>query len=329
MPTLNRAAVALVALALDGCLPTTTSTDSTHTDLPACAQETVEPGDASASPPVYFNHAYVVVTDPTDQALQTNAYLASFVDVEVRTTVRPDSTYTGTYLNFEHTYLEFFPTSAFDSVLGESGIALGDELEGGLAEIGAKWGDALDGEVSEIYPIERENADGETVPWFDLVYPYWADTYAGASINVWAMEYVPNAGETAPRTRQVERAVRYAPEKPARDVTDVLLEIPQPDLDLMRTTFSSLGFAVEDQGDGFRAVSPLDHGVGRAYHVQLAGADRVGLVAIALAIDPATPSHVEPLGDGSLEVGVDAADQATLWFYGADEADRALLNDCR
>ena len=59
--------------------------------------------------PVYINHTLGVFKPATIEAIQTNAYLnTTFIDVEVRTTERPDITYTGTYLNGRVTYFELF-----------------------------------------------------------------------------------------------------------------------------------------------------------------------------------------------------------------------------
>ena len=67
-----------------------------------------DPGADEAGPgQLYLNHGFGVMSKATIDALQSSDYLKNeFIDVETRTTVRPDNTYSGTYLNTRETYLE-------------------------------------------------------------------------------------------------------------------------------------------------------------------------------------------------------------------------------
>lgn len=278
---------------------------------------------SAGAAPVYFNHTYGVISKATVTALQTNAWLAStFVDVELRTTVRPDLTYTGTYLNTRETYLEFFAEKEFfGSPVGVTGLGLGDEVTGGLQTVKTRW-DAAYG-ANEVDPISLTShaIDGAQVPWFNQTGPKWAD--ASEFTGLWAMEYVPNAGSTAPRTRHEERAARYDASKLAQNVQAVFYGIPDADRANFEKGLRAVGWTILPLGADWIAVSPWDNGTRRVLHVQPASPGRTGVLGIVWRLNRFA-AHVEQLGDATLKVGLFGRPYAMLWLVPPTAHDEAV-----
>lgn len=279
---------------------------------------------AATAVPVYFNHAFDMVSLATTEALQTNAYLRNeFVDVELRTTVRPDLTYTATYLNMRQTYLEFFPVGTFGYPLGAYGIAIGDEVTGGMDWIIDQWQAEFGEDQSQQSLISRE-VNGVTVPWFQIGTLDWAN--ASEYTSFWAMEYVPDAGSTAPRTRLTERATRYQPSKLARDVDAILFGIPEVDRENIMRTLRAVGWRIIDLGaNRFVALSPVDGGgKPRAFVGVPAEPGRFGMLALLIRLNRFA-RHREQLGDALLDVGVGGLPYAILWVVPPSPSHAALL----
>lgn len=298
-----------------GCL-----TDDATPDLAATSADVQQ-----ATPSVYFNHTYGLMSEATVNALQTNQYLANqFIDVEIRTTVRPDMTYTGTYLNTRETYLEFFPEGTFGYPIGVTGLAVGDEVAGGVEWIRDRWVSAF-GEtaVDPVTMISRE-IDGVVTPWFLTTAPTWANL--SAYTGLWAMQYASDPGSTAPRTRHQERASRYKPGKLAQNVQAVIYGYPDDDRRSMQASLAAVGWSITSAGAGFVAVSPLDTGTRRVIYAQPASPGRIGLLAVLWRLNRTAPAHTEQLGDAVLQVAPLGLPYASLWFVppvAADET-RAL-----
>jgi hypothetical protein len=281
----------------------------------------VTPADSTASSedlvsvdvPVYLNHTYGMMSAATITALQTNTYLSSqFVDVELRTTVRPDLTYTGTYLNTRETYLEMFPEGTFGFPIGVSGLGLGDEVAGGVQAVHDKWATAFGAAQVDDVTLTSRQINGALVPWFNQTGPKWADI--SDFTGVWAMEYVPDAGSTAPRTRHTERAARYDAAKLARNIQALIYGLPDGDRANQITTLKAVGWTVTSFGTEFVAVSPLDNGTRRVILATAASPGRIGLLAVIWRLNRATAPHTEQLGDAVLDVAPHGVPYASLWF---------------
>ncbi len=303
------------------CLVSCVTADESTADPTTVSSASVQ----QATPPVYLNHTYGLMSAATVNALQTNRYLNDeFVDVEIRTTVRPDLTYTGTYLNTRETYLEFFPEGTFGYPIGVSGLALGDEVAGGVEAIRARWVSAFgDANVEPVFLVSR-TVNGTVVPWFYETLPSWANL--SAFTGVWAMQYVPDPGSTAPRTRHQERASRYNPGKLAQNVQALIYGLPDDDRQNMRTTLAAVGWTIATVDTGFVAVSPLDNGTHRVILAQPASPGRLGLLAVFWRLNRASPARTEHLGDAVLQIAPLRLPYASLWFVppvAADET-RAL-----
>jgi hypothetical protein len=277
---------------------------------------------APAVPAVYLNHTYGVLSPATVTAMQTNAYLNDqFVDVELRTTVRPDMTYTGTYLNTRETYLEFFPEGTFGYPIGVTGLALGDEVDGGVEWVRDRWVSLFgDANVDPVNLVSRE-VDGVVVPWFEETAPAWANL--SAYTGLWAMQYVPDPGQAAPRTRHQERAARYNPAKLAQNVQALIYGYPDDDRASMQRSLAAVGWTVAPVGTGLVAVSPLDTGTRRVIYAVPSTPDRIGLLAVIWQLNHGAPSHTEQLGDAVLQVAPRGLPYASLWFVPPVAADEA------
>ncbi|MBK7859570.1 MAG: hypothetical protein IPJ65_13320 [Archangiaceae bacterium] len=270
--------------------------------------------------PVYFNHTYGILPEPAVTAMQNSAWLKNnFIDVEVRTTVRPDMTYTGTYLNMRETYLEFFPEGTFGYPLGVSGIALGDEVTGGVDKLVSKWQAEFGASEASLDTVSR-TINGVDVPWFRTADVHWS--WVSDYTAFWAMEYFPNAGQTAPRTRHEERAARYAPGKLAQNVVAAIYGLPKSDRQNVRRTFKSAGMPVFGNDDHFVALTAVDHGTRRAYDVVPDADGRRGLLGLVIRMNR-VERHSEQLGPARLETGIGGLPYAVLWFVAPTAADTA------
>jgi hypothetical protein len=297
--------------------------------------------ESTSPPPIYFNHVEAFVSQATVAAMQSSSYLnGTFSDVQVRTTVRPDLTYTGTYLNFHDTYLEFFPFGTFGAPNGESGIGQSDEVAGGyqaiLAEMEAQFGK---GNATNVL-ISRQlpDGDGGTVmtPWFQQDFPNWDNL--SATFGVWTEEYVPPVpGSTAPGTRSQFLAPRYAPDKLAENVEVAVLALADADRANLLATWQALGVSTVtlgtmDDGDGgtiaksFTAFTANDPDTARVYYIEPADGTRQGAIGYAIHLNGQSwESHVEQLGDATLTVSPDGTPFAYLWLTPPTAAEQAMV----
>jgi hypothetical protein len=296
-------------------------------DAPPSGEPSGEPSGAieSASAvtvPVYMNHAIGVFSQATIDALQTDRYLNdTFVDVEVRTTVRPDITYTGTYLNTRFTYLETFADGMLGLTRNVYELATGTEAAGSSEQVQQAW-NAEFGEHQTAIPTISRDRNGVQVPWFRLVVPEWSN--AAATTAVFNLEYVPDPGSSIPRTREQERAARYQPAKLAQDIQAVLFAGPVAERELLRRALAVVGWTTIVRSDGFLALSPRDHGTRRAILVVDPQPGRAGMLGVVFRLNRLA-RHTEQLGDAQLHVGSLGLPFATLWFVPPSAADEATL----
>jgi hypothetical protein len=288
--------------------------------------ETAQGSDALASPvpPIFFNHTFGVMSAATVNALQTNTWLNNeFIDVEMRTTVRPDITYTGTYLNMRETYLEFFADGVFyGSPIGVTGIGLGDEATGGIQKIVVAWQKEFGATEAYQTKISR-TVNNVSTPWFELAGMSWSDNSAWTS--AWGMEYEPDPGQSAPRTRHEERSVRYAPGKLAQNVLAAIYGLPLADRQNLRRSMKAAGLLVTGDDNHFIALSAWDHGTRRVWAIQPDATGRRGLLGLVLQMNRYV-HHTEQLGDAVLEAGVAGLPIAALWFVPPTAADHATAS---
>lgn len=133
--------------------------------------------------PLRLNHLYRVVDAETFAAARDSAWLREvFAPGELRTTRRPDWTYTGLYWYGASTYLELFEEGAQGPV-GASGLAFAIEEAGGTAAVADAFRASL-GESAHRLVVRPVGEDA--VPWFHIAHAV-PDTRD--ALKLWTMEY--------------------------------------------------------------------------------------------------------------------------------------------
>lgn len=134
-------------------------------------------------PPLLLNHLYRVVDAETFEAARTSSWLREvFAPSEVRTTNRPDWSYSGLYFYGTTTYLELFEEGAQGPV-GASGLALGLEQAGSTPTVADAWREAIGDAETRI--VVRPVGD-DAVPWFHIAH---AVPDRRDRLHLWSMEY--------------------------------------------------------------------------------------------------------------------------------------------
>ena len=135
------------------------------------------------TPPLRLNHLFRVVDAETFAAARDSAWLREvFAPFELRTTTRPDWTYTGLYWYGTSTYLELFEEGPQGPV-GASGMAFAIEDSGATPAVAESLREGL-GEATHRLAVRPVGDD--TLPWFHLAHAV-PDTRAG--LKLWTMEY--------------------------------------------------------------------------------------------------------------------------------------------
>lgn len=143
--------------------------------------------------PLRLNHLYRVVDRETFAAARDSSWLRGLLaPSEVRTTRRPDWTYTGLYLYGSSTYLELFEAGEQGPV-GSTGLAFAIETAGASSAVA----DALRASVGEVATrlvvrptgtTDAATAIGvpESAPWFHITH---AVPDRREQLHLWTMEY--------------------------------------------------------------------------------------------------------------------------------------------
>src|SRR5262245_28226860 len=94
---------------------------------------------------VPLNHFFLTVDADTYKAIESSEFLRNeFAPFEQRTTVRKDTTYTGSYFYGQNTYFEFFEVGrSIGRLVGSSAIAFGVETPGASPGLRQKLEGAL------------------------------------------------------------------------------------------------------------------------------------------------------------------------------------------
>lgn len=134
-------------------------------------------------PPLLLNHLYRVVDTETFEAARHSSWLREvFAPSEIRTTNRPDWSYTGLYFYGTTTYLELFEQGA-QGPAGTSGLAFGIEQAGTTPAVAEAWRAALgDAETRVVVRPLGEDA----MPWFHIAH---AVPDRRDRLHLWSMEY--------------------------------------------------------------------------------------------------------------------------------------------
>ncbi len=221
-------------------------------------------GSAADGAPVFLNHFFVVVSAATYEAARKDAFLTSeFAPFEARTTVRNDTSYTGSYWYGRHTYFELFEPGS-QGPEGASGLALGVEQPGASAGVRQRWQEALGSAGSG--PVTRKTETGE-VPWFEMSY---ASAIPG--LRVFLMEYDKHFlarwyGELTPARgiaradvldRYVARIGRASQREQALlgDVTGLEIAMAPADRETLVRQLRAVAWIARDAGDAVVCTGP-------------------------------------------------------------------------
>lgn len=204
---------------------------------------------------VFLNHFFVVVDEPTYEAIQASDYLREFFSVtEERVTERNDASYSGYYMYGRNTYFEFLTESLNP---WESAIILSGDAEGAMERVKGS-------QIPQLYigttPITRE-FEGRQVPWFSIAgnlgYPERRE------FGVGIMEYHPSYLSEyypmkEPRSRGVSREevlTRYASilgesqeDRILNDVVGITVSVTPTERSALLRFFGSLGFDSVTEG---------------------------------------------------------------------------------
>jgi hypothetical protein len=314
-----------VLFALTFTLPCLAGCGASHTDPTDTSTSPLESQSRNDDPiiPVYLNHTFVMLSQATYDALATDAYLNdTFVNVQIRTTQSTLGSYTGTYFNFERTYVENMAVGTLGYPAGVYGIVLTNDVAGGFDQLWNRWNTQFGAANVLEFPVSR-TVNGVDTPWFLYVQPTWSWNANYTAIG--GIQYDPAAGSTTPITRAQNLASLYDPTKLAHNITDGVYAVPATDWDLTQQTFTSAGWTVRPEGPaGFEALSPSDPFVARRVHAVPATSTLLGTLGVRISLNR-YDRHCEQLGDALLEVGVGGQKAAEMWYVPPTPELRAAL----
>ena len=275
----------------------------------------------SNMPPVSLNHVYRVLDRESFRAADASEYLRTqFAPFERRTTKSGDDTWTGLYFYGESTYFEFLQADPKrDRPVGQSGIALGIEAEGGSAAVRKALGALKLGDAKTIERT-RETA-GKMVPWFrmtgfepiDSVLVYWVMEYSPSFLKEWHPELRPGLSGISRKAvlerYQAKAALTVPPKDPLfKNVTGFRLALDAARSESLGKALAALGYRREAKDGGTTWLGPdvrVDVGP--------ASGESQGITAIDMVLTrkPEEPKVLE-LGRARLEVRTDGT--ATFRF---------------
>ena len=274
-------------------------------------------------PPVYLNHVYRVLDAESFKAADASEYLRTeFAPFERRTTKSGDDTWTGLYYYGESTYFEFLQADPKrDRPVGQSGIALGIETEGGSAAV-RKALDAPKLGIGEAKTVERtRETAGKMVPWFkmtgfdpiDSVLVYWVMEYSPSFLKEWHPELRPGLSGISRKTvlerYQAKAALTVPPKDPLlKNVTGFRLALESGRAGSLGKALAALGYRREAKGETATWLGPDVR-----IEVVPASGETQGITAIDMVLTrkPEEPKVLE-FGRARLEIRPDGT--ATFRF---------------
>jgi hypothetical protein len=272
-------------------------------------------------PPVLLNHLYRVLDAETFRAADASEYLRTeFAPFERRTTRSGDDTWTGLYYYGESTYFEFLQADPKrNRPVGQSGIALGVETEGGSAAVRQALDGLNRGDAKSIART-RETA-GKMVPWFrmtgfeptDPILVSWVMEYSPSFLKQWHPDLRPGLSGISRKAvlerYQAKAALTVPPKDPLlKNVTGFRMALDSARAESFGRELAVLGFRKEAKAEGSTWLGPDL----RIDIVPAAGEAR-GIIAIDMVLTrkPEQPKTLE-LAGARLEIRSDGT--ATFHF---------------
>lgn len=247
--------------------------------------------ESQAPRPPALNHVYIVVDDPTFEALRGDAALAALLgrtDGGLPDYAPPGPDADRIFFRGRQTYLEIFaPDNRFNEPVGKVGLGLGLDAPAEFDAVEQAWRKHC-GDRARRTPVAYSRTTPPT-PWYDAV--QCDDTAAGPDLAVWAMVYRPEfqrwqagAPSSAPVTRRADILAPRALAGQGRfDIAGLTLALSADLRERLIGQLVAAGFkrrdvpdAVELQGEALllRLVEP---------------SERKGLIAIELTTAAGSP----------------------------------------
>ncbi|BCS34188.1 hypothetical protein TBR22_A34170 [Luteitalea sp. TBR-22] len=255
--------------------------------------------------PLRLNHLFRVVDAETFAAARDSAWLREvFAPGELRTTRRPDWTYTGLYWYGISTYLELFEEGP-QGPIGASGIAFAIEEPGATAAIASALRQSL-GEADHRLVVRPVGDD--TVPWFHIAHAV-PDQRAG--LKLWTMEYhadflagwhaahTPARGITRAEVLERYAAVSPGPARPLLgDVVAVTMAVTPAERGFLLRHVEAFDATTRDTGGDGTMVTGDDLSIG----LSAASETRRGLQDLVFRLRRPTGREVITIGRSTITV---------------------------
>ena len=260
------------------------------------------PALAADQPPVFLSHVYLVLDQPSFDALRSSKAVAELADVEEAHIESGSRSWSGFYVRGHHTYIELFGSDKPPSGghLGDSGIGLQVEEAGGDAAVAARLRTFF-GDTVETNAVPWGTKEGETLPWFTAVSVKGDDADV---LSTWIMEIDPgylaarHPGDRIdhPLSREQYLSWKFRPDRPLDDVVGVTVALKPPELTRLRTLLQAVGWSIEQAGGGFVATGPDVRVDAKAVN------GRAGILELALRLRQSVAKQMSTLGTTSLEL---------------------------
>jgi hypothetical protein len=262
-------------------------------------------------PVVTLNHFYVVVDKPTYEAARTSAFLTrEFAPFEARTTVRNDTSYTGSYWYGRRTYFELFEPPA-QGPIGASGLALGVEEPGASAVVQQRWKDALGTAGGGLVTRKTET---DEAPWFEM-------SYAGEipGLRVWLMEYhrdflarwyaTLTPARSIARADALDRYVAKISQSDRResallkDVTALTIALAPAERETLVKQLRAVGWTATDEANAVVCRGPDSEQLRLVTPV----AAHTGIVEVEFSLQHSVPKTAHRIGSAELQLEAESA----------------------
>jgi hypothetical protein len=264
-------------------------------------------GSGAPEASVLLNHFFVVVDAATYEAARRDAFLTTeFAPFEVRTTVRNDTSYTGSYWYGRRTYFEMFQPGGQGPV-GASGLALGVEAPGASAVVRQHWQDAV-GDASSA-PVTRRTENDE-VPWFEMTHAreipglrVFLLEYDRGFLARWYGALTPARGIA--RADVLDRYVAKIGQSERRekalleDVVELEIALAPGDRERLVKQLRAVSWIAQDAADAVVCSGPE----AERLRLVLPHDGRTGIVAADFSLQHAVAQAVHRLGSAELRLG--------------------------
>jgi hypothetical protein len=252
---------------------------------------------AERPPAVYLTHFFIVLDQPSYEALRDSTAIAELATVKDEHVVAGDRDWTGFAIFGRQTYMEFFGAGRRPPTSADSGLALTVEEKGGVAAIAARLRTAFGANVR--ISKTRRTANGKSIPWFRSVK---IESDGRETMETWIMEidpgYLaamhPDANIENPLSREKYLSWQFRPDLLLDDVVALKAAIEPPAIPRLAQELEITGWTVQSCDEGFIATGP-----DVTLTVVPAG-DRSGFQQVDLRLRRAVPRQEVKLGNVTL-----------------------------